>query len=72
MERKLEELIPDLLQVGGEAMRESIIDMVERILMSKVLEQCGNNQVKAARVLGVSRNTLRHRMKKFDFLPPSE
>ncbi|ABK18941.1 two component, sigma54 specific, transcriptional regulator, Fis family [Syntrophobacter fumaroxidans MPOB] len=72
VERKLEELIPDLLQVGGEAMHESIIDMVERILLSKVLEQCGNNQVKAARVLGVSRNTLRHRMKKFDFLPPSE
>lgn len=72
IERKLEELIPDLLQAGGETMHESIIDMVERTLLSKVLEQCGHNQVKAARVLGISRNTLRNRMKKFHFLPPSD
>lgn len=71
IERRLDDLVPDLVQVCGEKMHESIIDMVERTLMSKVLEKCGHNQVKAARVLGISRNTLRHRMKKFGLLPLS-
>lgn len=66
IDRKLEELIPDLLLACGDKMHESITDMVERTLVSKVLEQCGYNQVKASRVLGISRNTLRHRMKKFN------
>jgi transcriptional regulator with GAF, ATPase, and Fis domain len=72
IERKLDELIPDLLRVCGEKMHESIIDVVERKLMAKVLDQCGYNQVKAAKVLGISRNTLRHRMKKFDMASPSD
>lgn len=71
IERKLDGLLPDLLQICGDNMHESVIDMVERKLMAKVLSQCGYNQVKAARVLGISRNTLRHRMKKFDLGSPS-
>jgi DNA-binding protein Fis len=31
----------------------------------KVLENAGNNQVKAAEMLGISRNTLRHWVKKY-------
>ncbi len=69
IERLLDLLIPELLGVCGDSMHESIIDMVERKLLSRVLEQCGYNQVKAAKVLGISRNTLRHRMKKFDLSP---
>lgn len=69
IERLLDLLIPELLGVCGDSMHESIIDMVERKLLSRVLEQCGYNQVKAAKVLGISRNTLRHRMKKFDLTP---
>jgi DNA-binding protein Fis len=38
--------------------------MVEETLIIKALEECGNNQVKAAKMLGISRNTLRHRLKK--------
>ncbi len=74
IDRKLDELIPDLLQLSSEKgkMRESIIEMIEEALVSKILKQCGNNQVKAARMLGVSRNTLRHRMKKFNLLPPAD
>ncbi|MCE5334789.1 MAG: sigma-54 dependent transcriptional regulator [Desulfobacteraceae bacterium] len=64
--RNLEDLIPDLLKVSGTNIHGSIIDTVERVFISKVLSQCGFNQVKAARMLGISRNTLRNRMKKFD------
>jgi two-component system, NtrC family, response regulator AtoC len=41
-----------------------VIETIEETIISKALEQCGNNQVKAARMLGISRNTLRHRVKK--------
>jgi len=67
IDRKLDELIPDILRFSGEKTHANVIDMVEKALIAKVLKQCGYNQVKAARMLGISRNTLRHRMKKFHF-----
>lgn len=42
-----------------------LIDSLEKALMSMALEYCRGNQVKAAALLGVSRNTLRERMLKF-------
>lgn len=66
IEQVLDALIPQLPAVCGGSVHASIIDVIEKKLMAKVLEQCNYNQVKAARVLGVSRNTLRHRMKKFE------
>jgi DNA-binding protein Fis len=38
---------------------------VEEMLISGAMKECGYNQVKAARMLGISRNTLRHRLKKY-------
>lgn len=67
IERKLEELIPDILRFSGEKTHANVIELVEKALIAKVLTQCGHNQVKAARMLGISRNTLRHRLKKFNF-----
>ncbi len=72
IDRKFEELIPDILQLAGEKTQANVIEMVEKALISRVLEQCGYNQVKAARMLGTSRNTLRHRMKKFHITPLSD
>jgi nitrogen regulation protein NR(I) len=65
IEKALDAIVPDLIEVCHTKIHESIIDRVEKTLISRVLQQCGYNQVKAARVLGVSRNTLRHRMKKY-------
>lgn len=74
IDHKLDELIPDLLRLSSEKAKvhESIIEMIEEALVSKILKQCGHNQVKAARMLGISRNTLRHRMKKFNIPPQSD
>jgi two-component system, NtrC family, response regulator AtoC len=65
IEKKLDELLPDIMRFSGEKTHANVIDLVEKALIAKVLKQCGHNQVKAARLLGISRNTLRHRMKKF-------
>jgi DNA-binding protein Fis len=38
---------------------------VEKALIQITMAKLGNNQVKAAELLGVSRNTLRDRLKKY-------
>jgi two-component system response regulator AtoC len=38
----------------------------ERDLIHQALEQSGGNQVRAARLLGISRDVLRYRMKKLN------
>ncbi|MBU2578051.1 sigma-54 dependent transcriptional regulator [Patescibacteria group bacterium] len=62
---KLEELIPEILKSKKDNTYANIILMVEETLIRKALEECGNNQVQAANMLGISRNTLRNRIKNF-------
>jgi nitrogen regulation protein NR(I) len=47
------------------AFHQKIIESVERHLIEKTLKRVGNNQVKAAELLGINRMTLRKRMKDF-------
>jgi DNA-binding NtrC family response regulator len=45
---------------------DRLLSDLEKTMISAVLKAVNHNQVKAAQVLGISRNTLRERMKKFD------
>lgn len=47
---------------------ETVISRVERPLFRLVLAQAQGNQVRAARTLGINRNTLRTRLRKFGLL----
>lgn len=49
----------------GEVYR-SVLNEVERCLIEKALEQAGGNQLIAARILGLNRNTLRSKIKKLN------
>jgi two-component system response regulator AtoC len=40
------------------------LEKVERSLILSALDQAGNNKSKAARLLGLTRHTLRYRMEK--------
>jgi len=51
-------------QLKGE-FYQKIIELVERHLIEKTLREVGNNQVKAAELLGINRITLRKRIKDF-------
>jgi DNA-binding protein Fis len=42
------------------------LDEVERALLCRALEQTGENQTRAARLLGISRQTLIYRMEKYE------
>jgi two-component system nitrogen regulation response regulator GlnG len=50
------------------ALHEEVLGLVERPLLQLVLEHTGNNQLRAAEILGVSRNTLRRRLLDFGLL----
>jgi two-component system nitrogen regulation response regulator GlnG len=44
----------------------SMIDRIEKLVIAKALEQTCGNQVEAAKLLGLHRNTLHNKIKKFD------
>jgi DNA-binding NtrC family response regulator len=47
------------------------LDEMERAAIRQALHQARDNQVKAAKLLGISRDTLRYRMKKYGLLQES-
>ncbi|MFQ5846961.1 MAG: sigma-54-dependent transcriptional regulator [Candidatus Methylomirabilales bacterium] len=56
----------ELRRVGGDkdgGLYEHILSLAERPLLQAVLDRVGGNQLKAAELLGINRNTLRKRMK---------
>ena len=64
LRKKLENIIPDILHLSDQDSHANIIEMVEETLIRAALRECGDNQVQAAKMLGISRNTLRHRLKR--------
>ena len=75
---ELEDLPPSLRSggsrtaVGNEgqpaAAGPATLEELERSAICQALAQAGQNQVRAAKLLGISRDTLRYRMKKFGLL----
>lgn len=61
---KLEEIIPKILRLSEQDIHAEITEMVEETLIRAALRECGDNQVQAAKMIGISRNTLRHRIKR--------
>jgi two-component system, NtrC family, response regulator AtoC len=65
LKRRIEALVTDVLHSAGPRAHANLVDMVEEALIIRAMQDCGQNQVHAARMLGISRNTLRHRIKKY-------
>ena len=47
---------------------ELVLEQMEEPLLKRVLKYVRNNQVRAAKLLGISRGTLRKKMKKYGLL----
>jgi len=52
-----------LSEIKGFSLYKIIISDVERILISSVLKETRGNQLKASKILGINRNTLRKKIK---------
>lgn len=65
----MERVMPDIAEEPGLASEGPLtIAHAERELILRALQRCGNNQSKAARELGVTRDVLRHRMRRYGLL----
>ncbi len=61
-------LVGEATAQGGRLYR-SVMARVEQPLLRHALELCGANQLKAAKLLGINRNTLRKRLRLLGLLP---
>ncbi len=72
LEGKLDTIFPSLLRFSQQRRRGqvNILELVEKLFISRALRECNSNQVKTAKMLNISRNTLRHRIKKYHLESP--
>ena len=61
----VEEYFNDLDGEKPHAIHEMVIRSVERPLIELLMKQAGGNQTRAAELLGINRNTLRHKIKQY-------
>jgi len=64
LEEKIIELEDSLYSERRGALYKSILEAVEKPLIERVLGRAEGNQLKAARILGINRNTIRSKIKK--------
>ena len=65
LKQHVAELVPQILRMADQQVHANLIELVEETLIGQALRVCGFNQVRTARMLGLSRNTLRHRIRKY-------
>ncbi|MCL0038077.1 hypothetical protein M1N10_03580 [Thermodesulfovibrionales bacterium] len=65
LENKLSGLIGKMPNVENPGLHKTVISEVEKALFSIVLKETDGNCVKAAKILGINRNTLNKRMKEY-------
>lgn len=62
---KVIELEESLYKEKKGVLYKSILAIIEKPIFEHILEQTDGNQFKAARILGINRNTMRNKIKKF-------
>ena len=62
----LDPLFTDILRFWGKGLHSNLLDKIEKFLIQKALAETNGNQVQAAKLLGISRNTLRTRVDKYN------
>ncbi|MBD3381764.1 MAG: response regulator [candidate division Zixibacteria bacterium] len=62
----LEPMMDKILNVSSGQVYYHLQSALEKVMISKTLHYVKSNQVKASEILGISRNTLRDRMQKYD------
>ncbi len=60
----IETSVQELLDAGAEKVYDQVIEQVERKIIAMVLAHTGGNQQEAAKILGITRTTLRTKLQK--------
>ncbi|MBF0565154.1 MAG: DNA-binding transcriptional regulator Fis, partial [Nitrospirae bacterium] len=55
-------------EMEGANLYETIVSEVEKSLISIILKETSGNQLKASKILGINRNTLRAKMTQYKIL----
>lgn len=69
LEEKIIELEDNLYKDNEGCLYKAILDRVEKPLIQHALERTDGNQFKAARILGLNRNTIRVKIKRLGINP---
>lgn len=64
LEQAFKELDNNFLKLEDHEIYKKVIQDIERPLIEKALQRTFGNQIKAAKILGINRNTLRSKIKK--------
>lgn len=65
VELKISRFLDQMGNLKPENMHQLILSKVEKPLLTQILRRVGGNQVQAAHILGINRNTLRKKMKQY-------
>jgi two-component system nitrogen regulation response regulator GlnG len=71
IERKLLECVRGLREHASANLYDLMVGLVEKPLLRAVLRETGGNQVRAAQILGINRNTLRKKLTEHGIEPDS-
>jgi DNA-binding NtrC family response regulator len=63
LEDKLKRYIRQMTEISNSGLYHTVISEVEKALMELVLRETGGNQIRAAKILGINRTTLRTKIK---------
>jgi len=62
IERKLMDCVRGLRERGRANLYDLVVSLIEKPLLRAVLRETAGNQVRAAQILGINRNTLRKKL----------
>ncbi len=65
LRRKLEGYLEHINRVGNVPLYDIVVSEVEKALLKLAIEETGGNQLRASKMLGLNRNTVRNKIKKY-------
>ncbi|GAB5046039.1 AAA-type ATPase lid domain-containing protein [Thermodesulfovibrio sp. TK110] len=68
LELKIGNFLKDFANIENSNLYETVIQEVEKALLILAINETGGNQVKAAKILGINRNTLNKKLKHYNLI----